>query len=117
MLEHVASWLGLPKPREPALWDRVRATRDLSNLVVHWTGSEQALVDAAALVDSISEGEHMAMDADSLVPRGVTSDPGSLVARLAMSRPITLSGGELDSGLASAITRWTHESEQHEPAI
>ena len=117
MLEHVASWLGLPKPREPALWDRVRATRDLSNLVVHWTGSEQSLVDAAALVDSISEGEHMAMDADSLVPRGVTSDPGSLVARLALSRQITLSGGELDTGLTNAITRWTRESEQHEPAV
>lgn len=112
MLEHVAAWLGLPMPTTPSLWDRVQSTRNLANLVVHWTGAATTSVDARALFARLRHQEGDQLECDVLAPRNVFNDPGSLVGRFAMGRQVTKTGYDLASGLDHAIDAWTSEQEQ-----
>lgn len=112
MLEHVAAWLGVSMPSAPPLWERVQGTRDLANLVVHWTGVDSRPVDASDLVTRLRTVESAEFDADVLVPRGVVSDPGSLVGRFTLGHRVTETGYELsDHHLDQTVSTWISEQE------
>lgn len=106
MLEHLAAWLGLPCPPAEPLRSRVASTADLTNLVVHWTGGSAANVDAYELTDRLQVLDP-AMRYDVVVPSGIESDPGSLVARLTFRRGLTKTGFELDTQVDEVVRDWT----------
>lgn len=107
MLEHLASWLGIARPEEQGLWPRVEQMRDLANVVVHWTESTPAEVDANSLYARVLDTLPGDVQGDVLVPNGVVSDPGSLVARFCLRRRVTANGYELLPDLGAAVRDWT----------
>lgn len=109
MLEHVASWLGVAMPLARPLADRLASTRDLASLVVHWTGNQQASVDASRLLARVANAERGEVDSDVVVSRGTKNDPGSLVARFALNRQVTTTGYELTGGLDLAVRQWKND--------
>ena len=112
MLEHMAAWLGVAMPASPPLWDRVQETRDLANVVVHWTGTEPRLVDAPGLARRLRAAEPSTLDAEVLVPRGVISNPGSLVGRFTIGRRVTKTGYDLTGDLDQVVSEWTNDQER-----
>ena len=111
MLEHVAAWLGVPMPDSPGLWDLVQRTRDLANVVVHWTAAGPRAVDAPGLASRLRTAEPSELDADVLVPRGVSSNPGSVVGRFTIGRRVTKTGYDLSADLDQVVSEWTNEQE------
>jgi hypothetical protein len=111
MLEHVAAWLGIEMPSAPTLWDRVHSVGELTNLVVHWTGDATKQLDATRLYAEILRGSRGKAQGDGVVPAGVASEPGSLVARFSIPRRISSTGYEIATDVDEIIRSWKSSEE------
>lgn len=104
-LEHLAAWLGVPRPVGPALRERVAGADPVSSVVVHWTGSEPRRLDATDLVRRV-ERHRPGVLADVVTSPHVINDPGSTVVRLTLPRSSTQTGFDLEAGIVAAIDDW-----------
>lgn len=109
LVEHAAVFLGVPLVGRPPLVDQARDAGDLAQVVVHWTGHEDAMVDAPRLVDRI-----LALDpsceVEAVVPEGVWVHPGATVARFVTRRRLTASGFDLAPDWDAVISDWNRQA-------
>lgn len=109
MLEHVAAMLQLQRPaaRLP-LRELVDSAGEISTVAVHWTGRESASVDGTALHARLL-GLLGDVQADSLVPNGIRSEPGSLVGRFNVPARMTRTGYDLDQRFSDVVQGWSKQ--------
>ncbi len=94
MLEHVAAWLGMPKPPTRPLKELTAELPDVAHIVLHHTGAESAVLPAAGVADALwAEPQTTAVD---LLPApGLEIAPGAAIARWTVRRQVTKTGYDL----------------------
>lgn len=108
-LEHVAAWLGVPKPKSAPLREVVAETPDFAHVVVHWPGDAAQLDTRALVARARDEAGTVRVELDPAP--GVVCEPGAAILRWTARRRLTTTGYELtpalagfDANLVSAVT-------------
>lgn len=94
MLEHIAAWIGMPRPSSRPLRELVRETSDLAHVIFHWGGSSAQQVDAQALQTRL-RNESGGTDLELLPATTTVCDPGAAVARWTTRQRVTEDGYRL----------------------
>lgn len=106
LLEHVAASLGLPPLPRPSLREQVRGPGPLSQVVVHWSGSESRTLDLTSLARSLKAVDR-GSQAEALAPAQIQVESGAIAGRFVTRSELTSTGFDIDSRWDEAIRQWT----------
>lgn len=104
ILDHIGAMLGFDAPKRPPLREVVRSLPRFSHVVVHWNG-DVASVDASSLVSRLRT-DPSTDRVDVVAKPHLVVQPGAMVARATLRRPVTTTGFDLDTGLRSTLSKW-----------
>jgi hypothetical protein len=105
VLEHLAANLGLDRPAEPPLRDRVAQLPDAAHMVIHRPAWAPAQLDPSALAVRAS-GSEAFRNVDVLTRSELHTQAGATVARLTVADRVTSDGLRISPRWDSLITTW-----------
>jgi ATP-grasp domain len=103
-LEHMAAFLGLPRPDRPRLRDVVASMPERSQVVVHHLGPDAADLDVRSLHTAVRQADRSAR-LDVPLPPGVTCETHAVLGRFTLDGTVTTTGFDLRADLHKAITK------------